>query len=89
MVIENLMDHVTFTCHNGFRTHSVHQCKFVGDGAGDRDSTCKRALNFDGDFDGHGYGDVTVTGSNFEITFVSEKHVVEDDVLFTNHLVGK
>ena len=30
-----------------------------------------------------------VTGSNFEITFVSEKHMVEDDVLFTNHLVGK
>ena len=27
-------------------------------------------------------------GSNFEITFVSEKHVVEDDVLFTNHLAG-
>ena len=33
--------------------------------------------------------DITVTGSNFEITFVSEKHVVEDDVLFTNHLAGK
>ena len=30
-----------------------------------------------------------VTGSNFEITFVSEKHVVEDDELFTNHLVRK
>ena len=30
-----------------------------------------------------------VTGSNFKITFVSEKHVVEDDVLFTNHLAGK
>ena len=30
-----------------------------------------------------------VIGLNFEITFVSEKHVVEDDVLFTNHLVGK
>ena len=59
MVIENLMDHVTFTCQNGFRTHSVYQCKFVGDGAGDGDSTCKRALNFDGDFDGHGCGDVT------------------------------
>ena len=28
-------------------------------------------------------------GSNFEITFVSEKHVAEDDVLFTNHLAGK
>ena len=28
-------------------------------------------------------------GSNFEITFVLEKHVVEDDVLFTNRLVGK
>ena len=32
---------------------------------------------------------VTVTGSNFEITFVLEKHMVEDDVLFTNHLAGK
>ena len=32
---------------------------------------------------------VGVTGLNFEITFVSEKHVVDDDVLFTNHLVGK
>ena len=32
---------------------------------------------------------VNVTGSNFEITFVLEKHVVEDDVLFTNHLAGK
>ena len=30
-----------------------------------------------------------VTGSNFEITFVLEKHVVEDNVLFTNHLAGK
>ena len=28
-------------------------------------------------------------GSRFEITFVLEKHVVEDDVLFTNYLVGK
>ena len=28
-------------------------------------------------------------GSNFEITFVLEKHVVEDNVLFTNHLAGK
>ena len=28
-------------------------------------------------------------GSNFEITFVSEKHMVEEDVLLTNHLVGK
>ena len=28
-------------------------------------------------------------GLNFEVTFVSGKHVVEDDVLFTNHLVGK
>ena len=27
--------------------------------------------------------------NGFEITFVSEKHVVEDDMLFTNHLVGK
>ena len=32
---------------------------------------------------------VNVTGLNFEITFVLEKHVVEDDVLFTNHLAGK
>ena len=32
---------------------------------------------------------LNVTGSNFEITFVSEKHMVEDDVLFTNHLAGK
>ena len=30
-----------------------------------------------------------VMGSNFKITFVSEKHMVEDDVLFTNHLAGK
>ena len=30
-----------------------------------------------------------VMGLNFEITFVSEKHVVEDNVLFTNHLAGK
>ena len=29
-------------------------------------------------------GYVYVMGLNFEITFVSEKHVVEDDVLFTN-----
>ena len=27
--------------------------------------------------------------SNFEIIFVSEKHMVEDNVLFTNHLVEK
>ena len=27
--------------------------------------------------------------NGFEITFVSEKHMVKDDVLFTNHLVGK
>ena len=27
--------------------------------------------------------------NGFEITFVLEKHVVEDSVLFTNHLVGK
>ena len=33
--------------------------------------------------------DVFVTGSNFEITFVSAKHMVEDDVLFTNYLAGK
>ena len=26
---------------------------------------------------------------NFEIIFISEKHVVEDDVLFTNDLAGK
>ena len=31
----------------------------------------------------------TVTGSNFKATFVLEKHMAEDDVLFTNHLVGK
>ena len=35
------------------------------------------------------HNDLNVTGSNFEITFMLEKHVVEDDVLFTNHLVGK
>ena len=28
-------------------------------------------------------------GLNFEITFISEKHMVEDDILFTNHLVRK
>ena len=27
--------------------------------------------------------------NGFDITFVSEKHVVEDDVLFTNYLAGK
>ena len=27
--------------------------------------------------------------NGFEITFVSEKHMVEDDVLLTNHLAGK
>ena len=32
---------------------------------------------------------INVMGSNFKITFVSEKHVVEDDVLFTNHVAGK
>ena len=37
---------------------------------------------------------ITITGLycnglNFKITFVSEKHVVEDDVLFTTHLAGK
>ena len=32
---------------------------------------------------------VNVTGSNFEITFVLEKRLVKDDVLFTNHLAGK
>ena len=26
--------------------------------------------------------------NGFEITFVLEKHVVENDVLFTNHLAG-
>ena len=31
---------------------------------------------------------ILVMGSNFEVTFVLEKHVVEDDVLFTNHLAG-
>ena len=30
-----------------------------------------------------------VTGLNFEITFILEKHMVEDNVLFTNHLAGK
>ena len=30
-----------------------------------------------------------VTGSNLEMTFISEKHVVEDHVLFTNHLTRK
>ena len=28
-------------------------------------------------------------GSRFEINSVSEKHVVEDNMLFANHLVGK
>ena len=32
---------------------------------------------------------IYVMGLNFEITLVSEKHMVEDDVLFTNHLAGK
>ena len=32
---------------------------------------------------------IYVMGSNFEITFLSEKHLVEDDVLFTNQLAGK
>ena len=27
--------------------------------------------------------------NGFEITFILEKHVVEDDVLFTNQLAGK
>ena len=27
--------------------------------------------------------------NRFEITLVSEKHLVEDNVLFTNHLAGK
>ena len=27
--------------------------------------------------------------NGFEITFILEKHMVEDNVLFTNHLVGK
>ena len=42
---------------------------------------------------GSGYPSVRfhgcVTGLNFEITFVLEKHMVEDDVLFTNHLERK
>ena len=33
--------------------------------------------------------DITVIGLNFKITFILEKHVVEDNVLFTNHLAGK
>ena len=32
---------------------------------------------------------MTTNCNRFKITFVSEKHVVEDDVLFTNHLAGK
>ena len=40
-------------------------------------------------FDVLGKDQICVTGSNFEITFVLEKHVVENDVLFTNHLAGK
>ena len=40
-------------------------------------------------FDVLGKDQICVKGSNFKITFVSEKHVVENDVLFTNHLVGK
>ena len=27
--------------------------------------------------------------NGFKITFISEKHVVEDNVLFTNHMAGK
>ena len=27
--------------------------------------------------------------NGFKITFILEKHVVKDDVLFTNHLAGK
>ena len=27
--------------------------------------------------------------NGFEISFVSAKHVGEDDILFTNHLAGK
>ena len=27
--------------------------------------------------------------NGFKITFISEKHVGEDDIMFTNHLVGK
>ena len=34
-------------------------------------------------------GQWTILCNGFEITFVLEKHVVEDDVLFTNHLVEK
>ena len=33
--------------------------------------------------------EIYVTGLNFEITFVSEKHLVEDDILLTNHLAVK
>ena len=33
--------------------------------------------------------DFNVMGSRFEITSASEKHMVEDDILCTNHLVGK
>ena len=32
---------------------------------------------------------VNVTGLRFKITSVLEKHVVEEDTLFTNHLAGK
>ena len=32
---------------------------------------------------------IVCNGFKFEITFVSEKHVGEYDILFTNHLVGK
>ena len=40
-------------------------------------------------FEGETESHVPYLCNGFEITFVSEKHVVEDDVLFTNHLVGK
>ena len=33
--------------------------------------------------------DLAMLCNGFAITFISEKHVVEDNVLFTNHLVGK
>ena len=33
--------------------------------------------------------DFSMKCNGFEISFVSAKHVGEDDILFTNHLVGK
>ena len=37
----------------------------------------------------HPTGMLSCYCNGFEITFVSEKHMVGDDVLFTNHLAGK